>query len=142
MAKKQTTAELFALRALYCETAALLETMAKRFDKVASGATMAAQLRDLAVDVRVECSIREHPTSSEWPALKWGECAALPASSTCSSARAVSAPGRRPRRDDAAAFLHSERRPISARACEAAERGFAEDAGALIGQREKRGDRQ
>jgi hypothetical protein len=59
MAKKQTTAELFALRALYRETAALLETMAERFGKVASGATMAAQLRDLAVDVRVECSIRE-----------------------------------------------------------------------------------
>ena len=74
MAKKQTTAELFALRALYRETAALLETMAERFGKVASGATMAAQLRDLAVDVRVECSIRDHPTSSAWAALKWGEC--------------------------------------------------------------------
>jgi hypothetical protein len=57
MAKKQTTAEMFVLRALYRETAALLEMMAERFDKVASGATLAAQLRDLAVDVQVECSI-------------------------------------------------------------------------------------
>jgi hypothetical protein len=47
---------------------------AERFDKVASGATMAAQLRDLTLDVQVECSIRELPTSSAWAALKCGEC--------------------------------------------------------------------
>ena len=73
MAKKQTTAEMFALRALYRETAALLEMMAERFDKVASGATLAAQLRDLAGDVQVECSIREHPTSSVWATAQWRE---------------------------------------------------------------------
>ena len=95
MAKKQTTAEMFALRALYRETAALLEMMAKRFDKVASGATMAAQLRDLAVDVRVECSIRDHPTSSAWAALKWGECGLAGFEHMLVSSRCL-CPGRRP----------------------------------------------
>ena len=141
MAKKQTTAEMFALRALYRETAALLEMMAERFDNVASGATMAAQLRDLAVDVQVECSIREHPTSSVWAALQWREFGlagfehmlvscpvSVPRTATSSKRRCcVSAAGRR---------------PISARAREAAQPGLAEDAGAPIGQREKRGDRQ
>ena len=95
MAKKQTTAELFALRALYRETAALLETMAERFGKVASGATMAAQLRDLAVDVQVECSIREHPTSSVRAALQWREFGLAGFEHMLVSSRCL-CPGRRP----------------------------------------------
>ena len=141
MAKKQTTAEMFALRALYRETAALLEMMAERFDKVASGATMAAQLRDLAVDVQVECSIREHPTSSVWAALQWREFGLAGFEHML-----VSSPCLCPPDGDLVETMllrsAAGRRPISARAREAAEPGLAEDAGVRIGQREKRGDRQ